>query len=59
MPRLIGRTSRAPLYTLMALLVATAAVAELESVGAIDLVPGYGRDNPTMRPPDSQYPRSY
>jgi hypothetical protein len=43
----------------MVLAVAAAAVAELESIGAIDLVPGYGRDNPTMRMSDRQYPRSY
>ncbi|WP_309742594.1 MULTISPECIES: hypothetical protein [unclassified Chamaesiphon] len=59
MPRLIGKTSKAPLYTLMALLVATAVVSALESAGEIDLIPGYGRDNPTMRLPGSQYPRSY
>ena len=56
MPRLIGKTSKAPSYLLVTLLVA-AAVTGLEYIGAIDIVPGFGRDNPIDRPGDG-YPRS-
>jgi hypothetical protein len=59
MPRLVGKRSRAPLYLLMVLLVAVAAAAELEYAGNIDLIPGYGRENPRMRLSDSQNPRLY
>jgi hypothetical protein len=48
MPRLVGRTSKTPLYTLIAAL-ALATVAVLEYSGEINLVPGFGRDNPAMR----------
>jgi hypothetical protein len=48
MPRLVGRTSKTPLYTFIALLVLAAATA-LEYTGEIDLVPGLGRDNLSMR----------
>jgi hypothetical protein len=57
MPRLIGKTSKAPLYFVMALLVATAAAAELEYSGAIDVVPDFGIDNQDARLPDMQNPR--
>lgn len=58
MPRLIGRTSKTPLYTLLALLVVGAVAAELEYEGVIDLVPGYGRNTTTIRLPDIRNPRS-
>jgi hypothetical protein len=58
MPRLIGRTSKAPLYTLLALVAVAAVATELEYEGVIDLVPGYGRNTPSMRLPDIQNPRA-
>ncbi|WP_146138459.1 hypothetical protein [Chamaesiphon polymorphus] len=48
MPRLVGRTSKTPLYTTIAVLILAAATA-LEYTGEIDLVPGFGRDNPSRR----------
>ncbi len=52
MPRLIGRTSKTPLYTTLLIIVTAAAVTGLEYTGEIDIVPGFGRDNPTMRVSD-------
>jgi hypothetical protein len=52
MPRLIGRTSKTPLYTILTLLVVAAVATELEYEGVIDLVPGYGRNTTDMRLPD-------
>jgi hypothetical protein len=49
MPRLIGKTSKTPLYTTILIVVAVSAVTGLEYIGAIDIVPGFGRDNTTMR----------
>jgi hypothetical protein len=49
MPRLIGKTSKTPLYTTLLIVVTAVAVTGLEYIGAIDIVPGFGRDNPTMR----------
>jgi hypothetical protein len=48
MPRLIGRTSKTPLYTLITVLFLATAAA-LEYTGEIDLVPGFGKANPTVR----------
>ena len=53
MPRLIGKTSQTPLYTLITFLAIIGAATTLEYVGAVDLVPHFGRDNPTMRLPNS------
>jgi hypothetical protein len=58
MPRLIGRTSKTPLYTILALLVVAAVATELEYEGVIDLVPGYGRNTTNIRLPDIRNPRS-
>ena len=58
MPRLIGKTSKTPLYTLLALLVVAAVATELEYEGVIDLVPEYGRSMPSIRLPDIQNPRT-
>ncbi|WP_310482852.1 hypothetical protein [Chamaesiphon sp. VAR_48_metabat_403] len=58
MPRLIGRTSKAPLYTILALFVVAAVATELEYEGVIDLVPGYGRNTASMKLPDIRTPRS-
>jgi hypothetical protein len=52
MPRLIGKTSKTPLYTTLLIVVVAAAVTGLEYIGEIDIVPGFGRDNPTMRVSD-------
>ncbi|WP_310489525.1 hypothetical protein [Chamaesiphon sp. VAR_69_metabat_338] len=49
MPRLIGKTSKTPLYAIATCLVLAGAVTTSEYLGAIDLVPGFGRDNPEMR----------
>jgi hypothetical protein len=49
MPRLIGKTSNTPAYTLIAFLAIVGAATTLEFAGAIDLVPDFGRDNPSMR----------
>lgn len=51
MPRLIGRTSKTPVYTAITFLVIAATITTLEYAGAVDLVPDFGRDNPTMRIP--------
>jgi hypothetical protein len=56
MPRLIGRTSKTPLYTTLLIIVTAAAVTGLEYIGEIDIVPGFGRDNPTMRVSDLKNP---
>lgn len=48
MPRLVGKTSKTPLYTLITVLILATATA-IEYTGEIDLVPGFGRDNPSMR----------
>jgi hypothetical protein len=49
MPRLIGKTSKAPLYAIVTCLVVAVVVTTSEYLGAIDLVPEFGRDNPDMR----------
>jgi hypothetical protein len=56
MPRLIGKTSKTPLYTTLLIVVVAAAVTGLEYMGEIDVVPGFGRDNPTMRVSDLKIP---
>lgn len=54
MPRLIGKTSKAPLYMTLLIVVVACAVTGLEYLGEIDIVPGFGRDNPTMRVADPE-----
>jgi hypothetical protein len=50
MPRLVGKTSKTPFYIGVVLLLALAGATALEYFGAIDLVPGFGRDHkPTGR----------
>jgi hypothetical protein len=49
MPRLIGKKSKTPLYAIVTCLVVAVAVTTSEYLGAIDLVPGFGRDNLDMR----------
>ncbi|WP_310490319.1 hypothetical protein [Chamaesiphon sp. VAR_69_metabat_338] len=58
MPRLIGKISKTPLYTTLLIVVVAAAVTGLEYMGEIDIVPGFGRDNPTMRVSDQTPPRT-
>jgi hypothetical protein len=51
MPRLVGKSSKMPLYVGVILLLALAGATALEYFGMIDLVPGFGRDHkPTGRP---------
>jgi hypothetical protein len=49
MPRLLGKPSKAPVYLGIALLAAIAGVAALEYSGTIDLMPGFGQDQKTMK----------
>jgi hypothetical protein len=50
MPRLVGKSSKTPLYIGVVLLLALAGATALEYLGVIDLVPGFGRDHkPTGR----------
>jgi hypothetical protein len=51
MPRLVGKSSKTPLYVGVILLLALAGATALEYFGTIDLIPGFGRDHkPTGRP---------
>ena len=43
MPRLVGKTSKTPLYVGIALISAIAVAGVLEYSGTIDLIPGFGR----------------
>ena len=45
MPRLVGKTSKTPLYVGIVLVSTIAVVGALEYAGTIDLVPGFGRVN--------------
>jgi hypothetical protein len=56
MPRLIGKTSKTPLYTTLLIVAVAAAMTGLEYIGEIDIVPGFGRDNPAMRVSDRATP---
>jgi hypothetical protein len=49
MPRLVGKPSRTPLYVGIALLAAVAGLGALEYTGTIDLIPGFGEDQNTVR----------
>jgi hypothetical protein len=44
MPRLIGKSSKAPLYVGTALVVAVAGAIALEYSGVIDIIPNFGKD---------------
>jgi hypothetical protein len=44
MPRLLGKPSKAPIYYGMAFLAILAGVAVLEYLGAINVVPGFGKE---------------
>jgi hypothetical protein len=48
MPRLIGKSSKAPLYIGTALVIAVAGAIALEYSGVIDIVPNFGKDQKTM-----------
>lgn len=45
MPRLVGKTSKTPLYVGIVLVSAIAVAGALEYSGTIDLIPGFGRSN--------------
>jgi hypothetical protein len=49
MPRLVGKPSKTPLYVGIAVLVAVAGLGALEYTGTIDLIPGFGEDQNTVR----------
>jgi hypothetical protein len=49
MPRLVGKKSNDGLIATLLLLVAIAAAVGLEYTGAIDVVPGFGRDTQQSR----------
>jgi hypothetical protein len=51
MPRLIGKTSKAPLYIGTVAVVAIAGVLALEYYGVIDIIPNFGRENKEMWQP--------
>jgi hypothetical protein len=48
MPRLIGKSSKAPLYVGTALVVAVAGAIALEYSGVIDIIPNFGKDQKVM-----------
>jgi hypothetical protein len=52
MPRLVGKQSNNGLLATLLLLVALAAAVGLEYTGAINVVPGFGRDTNTLRTGD-------
>jgi hypothetical protein len=47
MPRLLGKSSKAPLYIGAVLVIAAAAVATIEYLGVIDIIPGFGKERKT------------
>ena len=49
MPRLVGKTSKTPLYVGIALVSAIVVAGALEYSGTIDLVPGFGQSNRVRR----------
>jgi hypothetical protein len=49
MPRLVGKQSNDGLLATLLLLVAIAAAVGFEYTGAIDVVPGFGRDTQNLR----------
>jgi hypothetical protein len=51
MPRLLGKTSKAPLYIGTVAIVAIVGVLALEYYGVIDIIPNFGRDNKEMGQP--------
>ncbi len=53
MPRLLGKSSKTPVYVGIAVLVAIAGAVALEYSGTIDLVPGFGQDHNTTKNSES------
>jgi hypothetical protein len=47
MPRLLGKSSKAPLYIGTALAIAVAGVATIEYLGVIDVIPDFGKERKT------------
>jgi hypothetical protein len=45
MPRLIGKSSEAPLYVGITLLLMIAGAIALEYMGTIDVIPGFGKEH--------------
>jgi hypothetical protein len=48
MPRLLGKSSKAPLYVGVTLVIAIAGAFALEYFGVIDVVPNFGKDQKMM-----------
>jgi hypothetical protein len=48
MPRLLGKSSKTPLYVGTALVVAVAGAIAVEYSGMIDIIPNFGKDQKTM-----------
>jgi hypothetical protein len=51
MPRLIGKTSKAPLYIGTVAVVAIVGALALEYYGVIDIIPNFGQDSKEMGQP--------
>ncbi len=49
MPRLVGKKTNAFLYLLLALIVSITGAVALEYFGIINLVPGFGKENKTIK----------
>jgi hypothetical protein len=47
MPRLLGKSSKAPLYAGTALVIAFAGAVTIEYLGVIDVVPDFGKERKT------------
>jgi hypothetical protein len=48
MPRLLGKSSKAPLYIGVALAVLIAGAVAIEYLGVIDTIPGFGKERKTL-----------
>jgi hypothetical protein len=58
MPRLLGKSSKAPLYIGTALVIAVAGAVAIEYSGMIDVVPNFGKDQKMMGQVESPIPKS-
>jgi hypothetical protein len=58
MPRLLGKSSKAPLYIGVALVIAVAGAVATEYFGVIDMVPNFGKDQKMMGQVESPIPKS-
>jgi hypothetical protein len=58
MPRLVGKSSKTPLYLGTAVLIAIAGGVALEYLGVIDLVPNFGKDRQMLEQSERMNRRS-